>query len=283
MSFNRFRSAHSKPKPAYEREAHSTRALYKQPSTSTSTYTSSSSRTPTLEEDLIPLTNSMSISRNNSFTMKTLDPRRLSMRLKRSSPSPSTSPSTSPAPYDQYTTHRSNTDPLPLPSTASASGARAEFIYKPINRTDYTAAVAETATAQGRFSPVPTAGSRYTYNHLPSGPASRKHTMGLGIEERTIASQAHSHRQSRSRSRSRAPLYPQTRARSQAHYAPYDEDDSHDSHDLYDDLDEGYGVARRERRDYAPDLYTSAAEKRCHRAARRLTTVMVPDAEDIYG
>ncbi|RDW81389.1 uncharacterized protein DSM5745_04946 [Aspergillus mulundensis] len=274
MSFNRFRSAHSKP--AYERDAHSTRALplYKQ-------YSSSSTRTPTLEEDIIPLTNtrSMSVSRNNSFTMKTLDPRRLSMRLKRSSgsPSPASSPSTSPAPYDQYTTHRSNTDPLPLPSCAS-SGSRAEFVYKPIHRKDYTAVVAETATVQAR-SPVLASGSRYHYNHLPSGPACRKH-MGLGIEERTIASQAQAQRQtqSRSRSRSRAAVHP--RARAQAHYA-YDEDEINDSHDLYDDLDEGYGAARRERSRPA-DLYTSAAEKR-HRAARRLTTVMVPDAEDIYG
>ncbi|KAL4984032.1 hypothetical protein BDW68DRAFT_167751 [Aspergillus falconensis] len=256
MSFNRFRNTDSS-KPAYDRRD-GTRALDK----------SSSSRTPTLEEGIIPLTNSMSTSRNNSFTMNALNPRRLSLRLKRSSISPSPTPT--PAPYDQHNTsaaHRSHTDSLLLPGSASSSSStRAEFIYKPIRRTDYTAVVAETATAQSR------PGSRYHYNHLPAGPASGKHMeYGNRMEDRTISSQS----QSRSRSRSRA----QPRARTRAHYAPYDDA----SDDLYNDMDEGYASVARPRRDYTADLYTSAAEKRCHRAARRLTTVMVPDAEDIYG
>ncbi|KAL4743971.1 hypothetical protein BDV11DRAFT_176574 [Aspergillus similis] len=256
MSLNRLRNIDSS-KPAYDRR--DDRAIYKP----------SSSRTPTLEEDIIPLTNSISISRNNSFKMKALDPRRLSMRLKRSSTSPSPTP---PAPYDQNSTstfHRSLTDSLPLPRHASTSpGPRAEFIYKPIHRTDYTAVVAETATAQSRVA------SRYHYNHLPAGPASGKH-MGHGnrMEERTISSQS----QSRSRSRSRA--QPQARAR----YAFYGEDEIDAGDDLYNDMDEEYTSVARPRRDYAADLYTLAADKRCHRAARRLTTVMVPDAEDIYG
>ncbi|KAL4813616.1 hypothetical protein BDW67DRAFT_105168 [Aspergillus spinulosporus] len=255
MSFNRFRNIDSS-KPAYDRRDH--RALHKP----------SSSRTPTLEEDIIPLTNSISISRNNSSKMKALDPRRLSIRLKRSSISPSTTPP--PAPYEQHSTstfHRSHPDSLPLPRHASSSpGTRTEFIYKPIHRTDYTAVVAETATAQSRLA------SRYHYNHLPAGPASGKH-LGRGnrMEERTISSQ------SRSRSRSRA------RPQARALYAPYDEDEINAGDDLYNDMDEAYTSVARPRRDYTAELYTLTADKRCHRAARRLTTVMVPDAEDIYG
>ncbi|KAL4749812.1 hypothetical protein BDW72DRAFT_177413 [Aspergillus terricola var. indicus] len=255
MSLNRLRNIDSS-KPASDRR--DDRTLYKP----------SSSRTPTLEEDIIPLTNSISTSRNNSFKMKALDPRRLSVRLKRSSTS--TSPTPPLAPYDQHNTstlYQSHTDSLPVSRHALPSpGTRAEFIYKPIHRTDYTAVVAETATAQSRLA------SRYHYNHLPTGPASGKH-MGRGnrMEERTISSQ------SRSRSRSRA--QPQARA----HYAPYGENEINAGDDLYNDLDEEYTSVARPRRDYAAELYTLAAEKRCHRAARRLTTVMVPDAEDIYG
>ncbi|KAL6238878.1 hypothetical protein BDW75DRAFT_200513 [Aspergillus navahoensis] len=262
MSFNRFRNTDS-TKPAYDRRD-GTCAVYKP----------SSSRTPTLEEGIIPLVNSMSISHNNSFKMKALNPRRLSMRLKRSSTSPSPTPT--PAPYDQYhtsTVHRSHTDSLPLLDSASlSSNTRAEFIYKPIRRTDYTAVVAETATAHSR------PGSRYHYNHPPTGPASAKH-MGHGnrMEDGTISSQS----QSRSRSRSRARA--QHRAQAQAHYAAYDEVEYDASDDLYDDMNEAYASVARPRRDYTANLYTSTAEKRCHRAARRLTTVMVPDAEDIYG
>ncbi|KAL4974882.1 hypothetical protein BDW66DRAFT_138779 [Aspergillus desertorum] len=253
MSFNRLRNTVSS-KPAYDRR--DDRALYKP----------SSSRTPTLEEDIIPLANSMSISRDNSFAMKALNPRRLSMRLKQSSTSPSPTPS--PASYDQHnpsTILRSHTDSLSLPGSAfSSSNSRAEFIYKPIGRTDYTAVVAETATAQSR------PGSRYQYNHLSAGSASGKH-MGVGnqMEERTVLS----------RSRSGA----QHRARARTHHTVYDGGEINASDDLYNDMDEGYASLARPRRDYTVDLYTSAAEKRCHRAARRLTTVMVPDAEDIYG
>ncbi|KAL5000072.1 hypothetical protein BDV10DRAFT_183663 [Aspergillus recurvatus] len=265
MSFNRFRNTDSSrpSRPAYDRRD-GTRALYKP----------SPSRTPALEEGITPLTSSMSLSRNNSFTMKALNPRRLSMRMKRSSTS--LSPTPTPTPYDQHNTstvHQSHTDSLSLlDSASSSSSTRAEFIYKPIRRTDYTAVVAETATAQSRT------GSKYHYNHLPAGPASGKN-MGRGsrMEDGTISSQSQS--QSRSRSRSRA----QPRARARAHYAPYDEFEYDASDDLYNDMDEGEVSVSRPRRDYTADLYTSAAEKRCHRAARRLTTVMVPDAEDIYG
>ena len=255
MSLHRFRNIDSS-RPAYDRR--DDRALYKP----------SSSRTPSLEEDIIPLTSSISISRNNSSKMKALDPRRLSMRLKRSSIPPSPTPS--PAPYDQHSTstfHRTHPDSLPLPRHTSPSpGTRTEFIYKPIHPTDYTAVVAETATAQSRLA------SRYHYNHLPAGPASGKHTgHGNCMEERTISSQ------SRSRSRSRA--RPQARAR----YASYDEDEINAGDDLYNDMDGEYTSVARPRRDYSTELYTLTADKRCHRAARRLTTVMVPDAEDIYG
>jgi hypothetical protein len=92
---------------------------------------------------------------------------------------------------------------------------------------------------------------------------------------------------------------PQSRSRSRAR-ARYDEESERCTRDLYDDLDEQPVYSRDAERARAlaslqarpgrelatatlgAETYTSAAEKRRSRAAKRLTTVMVPDADAIY-
>ncbi|KAL4796814.1 hypothetical protein BDV19DRAFT_77571 [Aspergillus venezuelensis] len=321
MSLNRFRhtntSSSNKPLfeislPAAPKPTHF-RALYKH---SRVKVTSPSTSFEDTDEDIVPLTGSsisshssksstssssssgdtasasasgslsLPVSRNNSFKMKTLDPRRLSMRLK-SSTSSSTSRPNSPvsnASHDTntdnattttFTTNRAHTDPLPFPSSTSSSAGRADFIYKPIRRTDYTTVVAETATTQNptpnpNRTPLSSASpSRYQYNYI-SGRAgsSGKERQALGLP---LAP--------RPRDRTRL------RARAQAHYALHDDEDD----DPYNDLDGGYIPSSASRgHEYAvpaPVLESSAsaAERKRVKAARRLTTVMVPDAEDIYG
>ncbi|KAL4922494.1 hypothetical protein BDW62DRAFT_172640 [Aspergillus aurantiobrunneus] len=241
MSLNRFRNQNYS-KPLYDQRGDVSlppRALYKP-----------SRAAPGHEDDIISLTgsNSTPVSRNNSFTMKSLNPRSLSVRLKNRS---SKSPSPSPSPREQNhssTVNRSHIDQLPASgSAAGVGGARAEFVYKPIHRTDYTAVVAETATAQSRP-------SRYQYHHIASGRAGRYMEGQGGL-----------------------PVTPHPRSRARAGQDGSDKRGC----DLYNDLDMGYDTVSRPRGEHA-DMYSSAAEKQ-RRAARRLTTVMVPDAEDIYG
>jgi uncharacterized protein YgiB involved in biofilm formation len=96
---------------------------------------------------------------------------------------------------------------------------------------------------------------------------------------------------------------PQSRSRSRAR-AHYDEESERyvRDRDLYDNLDEQPIYSRdderaralaslqaRPGREYGTttvgagaETYTSAADKRRSRAAKRLTTVMVPDVDEIY-
>ncbi|KAL4953622.1 hypothetical protein BDW69DRAFT_164831 [Aspergillus filifer] len=316
MSLNRFRhtntsSSSSSNKPLFEislpaapNSTHA-RALYKHSRVKVASPNTSFEDT---DDDIIPLTGSsisshssksstsssssgdsasgslsLPVTRNNSFKMKTLDPRRLSMRLK-SSTITSTSRPNSPlsgASRDSnadnnttFTTNRAHTDPLPLQSSNSSAG-RADFIYKPIHRTDYTTVVAETATAHNpTLNRVPLSSaspSRYQYNYI----SGRAGNSGKGKERQGL------------------PLAPRPRngtrlrARAQAHYALHDDEDD----DPYNDLDGGYTPSSSSRGyEYAvptAESYSSssasAAERKRVKAARRLTTVMVPDAEDIYG
>ncbi|KAL4864595.1 hypothetical protein BDV12DRAFT_175900 [Aspergillus spectabilis] len=247
MSLNRFRKPNPS-KPLYNPRTggdisipipKDTRAPYKL-----------SRMTPTYDDDTTPLTGSSSssssasstMSGQNSFTMKTLNPRHLSMRLKSRASNPS-SPST---PEDKPTDHRTHTEP-----GVGLGGGRAEFIYKPIPRQNYPTVVAETVAAQSR--PV----SRYQYHYIPS-------TRGVRYMEEPVA------------------------PRSRAHYIPaLDDEDRLDRRgsDLYNDLDGEYerNLGRAPYISSESDIYTSAAEKRRSRAARRLTTAMVPDADEIYG
>ncbi|KAL4929108.1 uncharacterized protein BDV17DRAFT_291106 [Aspergillus undulatus] len=297
MSLNRFRNTNTSTStssrnlkhqslyeislPAAPKPAHA-RSLYKHSRVTVSPSTSFEDT----DDNIIPLTGSsissqssksstsssssgsgslslpLPVSRKNSFTMKTLDPRRLSMRLKSSASTsrPNSPLSSSRDSNDTISVNRAHTDPLPLPSSSSSSSSgRAEFIYKPIRRTDYTTVVAETAIATAatknyNHTYQPTSSSRYQYNHISSGPGRANQSL---------------------------PAAPRPRARAQAHYA-HALDDEEDN--LYNDLDEEYAASRP--REYAipvADMYSSAAERKRVRAARRMTTVMVPDAEDIYG
>ncbi|KAL4885582.1 hypothetical protein BJY04DRAFT_136156 [Aspergillus karnatakaensis] len=247
MSFSRFRKP-NQTKPLYNQRTggdisipipKDIRTAYK-----------SSRITPSCEDDdIIPLTGSSTSStsstssRRDSFTMKTLNPRRLSLRLKSRASNP-TSPST---PEHKPTDYRTHTE-----AGAGIGGGRADFIYKPITRQDYPTVVAETAASQSR--PV----SRYQYHYIPS---------------------------------TRGERYMEEPSRSRAHYThTLDDEDRLDrrGRDLYNDLDEEYernlgGAPWGGYTTSESDIYTSAAEKRRSRAARRLTTVMVPDADEIYG
>ncbi|KAL4804295.1 hypothetical protein BDV18DRAFT_142907 [Aspergillus unguis] len=269
MSFHRFRTNHS----SYDRQdmprENTSRALYRprfsrassshSTSTSSSSATSTRTRTPSLEEDIIPLTSSLSLSSNNSFTMKTLNPRRLSMRLKGKSV------------YEERddTAARSHHETSHPERERGVAGGRADFIYKPLQRTDYTAVISSASMGHTQRSPTaPTC--LYSGNHIPS---QRGRRAGLDekvpVRARAVAPQA----QTQSRSRSRA--------RAQAYYTRNGEDDIDTRSDLYNDMDEQYITSSPRPRE--ANVYTSAAEKRRKRAAKRLTTVMVPDAEDIYG
>ncbi|KAL2870280.1 uncharacterized protein BJX67DRAFT_345073 [Aspergillus lucknowensis] len=212
-----------------------------------------------VDDDTIPLTGppSTPVSRQNSFTMKTLNPRRLSLRLKNRPQNPPSSPSSTSTSSEEPRSHQTP-DHRSQTETQGGTGGRPEFVYKPICRTNYPAVVAETVAAQSR------PGSRYQYHYIPS-------RRGDNMMP-----------QSQSRSRAHAHAY--------AHYAAGYES----GRNLYGDLDDdiSYPLSRLEGgRTTGPsrapreraESYTSAAEKRRSRAARRLTTVMVPDAEDIYG
>ncbi|KAL2818786.1 hypothetical protein BDW59DRAFT_151835 [Aspergillus cavernicola] len=271
MSFSRFRKPNpNTSKPLYERRDISYNPSYMPPNN--------------IDDDIIPLTgssaSSSSTSRRNSFTLKALSPRRLSIRLKsRSSPpSPSSLSSSSSSSSDQKKEkHRTHSTPdnnitrsyndktARRPKEPLSGGGRGEFIYKPLHRQDYPTVVAETVAAQSRPA------SRYAYNYIPAASGTWGGELSVPMQPRA---------RSRSRSRSRP------------HYTLDD-----DRHELHDDMDNyGHGNGRSSeggtsrasimgsRREYShPDIYTSAAEKRLSRAARRLTTVMVPDADEIYG
>lgn len=228
-----------------------------------------------LEDDIVPLTDlkSTPVSRNNSFAMKTLNPRSLSIRLKnRSGKSPAPSPSPSPAPYETNYTHaspvyRPHIEPLPSPNPAAASvstgggNTRAEFIYKPIRRTDY---VAETVTSQSQNqsqSQSQRSRPQYQYNYI--SPNRSPHLAAGTWGHAGLPAGPAPQSQSRSRAQAQAQL-----------------DGRRDS-DLYNDLDIVVPRARAECGYTDKSMYSAAEKKR--RAARRLTTVMVPDAEDIYG
>ncbi|KAI9371946.1 hypothetical protein BJX61DRAFT_543157 [Aspergillus egyptiacus] len=242
MSLNRFRLPTASI-PLYERRDASSNTQYK----------SSSPRTHEYDSDIIPLTGLSSssgstssssttssaspISRQKSFTIKSLNPRRLSMRLKSRSNPPSPSASED-KPKPKHTE----------PEERALRGG-SEFIYKPITRQAYPTVVAETVAARRPA-------SRYAYNYTPAA----------GRDTLAVPAPPVSAPRSRSRSRSRGAL-------------------GDDAEGLYDDLNEwdyrgSSGAADRDR-DW--DLYTSAAERKRIRAARRLTTAMVPDADEIYG
>ncbi|KAL3466037.1 hypothetical protein BJX64DRAFT_284971 [Aspergillus heterothallicus] len=270
MSFTRFRkhpatTSSSTAKPLQERQGNV-------PTLSpTNTRAYKSSRSHVIDDETISLTGS-NPTRQNSFTMKTLNPRRLSLRLK-SRPQGQSQPHSQSAPTSSssspsYSTTEHKQRHMETPSAGSSSGSvaggRSEFVYKPVHRPAYPTVVAETKAQISSQRPV----SRYQYNYIPTG-------------------------------RSRYPSLEETLPRSRSTLA-YEEDQTElyrrDSNP-YDDLDgqSAYSSldaeraralaslqARPQRGEYAGETYTSAAEKRRSRAAKRLTTIMVPDADEIY-
>ncbi|KAL2814287.1 hypothetical protein BJX63DRAFT_392643 [Aspergillus granulosus] len=265
MSLARFRKHTSTTtKPLQERQGNISTVL------PTHSRTSKSSYSHLNDDEDIPLSGPAS-TRQSSFTMKTLNPRRLSLRLKnrpQAQPHSQSAPSSSSSSPSYSTTEHKQRHIEPT-AAAGGVGGRPEFIYKPIRRTDYPTVMAE-ANAQAQSQrPV----SRYQYTYISPG-------------------------------RSRYPTPEETRpgSRARAHYALDEESDRYRrGSDLYDDLDEqpAYSSrdaeraralaalqARPQRSAYTGAVgettYTSAAEKRRSRAAKRLTTVMVPDADEIY-
>ncbi|KAL3473398.1 hypothetical protein BJX99DRAFT_233678 [Aspergillus californicus] len=226
-------------------------------------------------DDTIPLTGSSmastsstssstfsSGSRSNSFT---LNPRRLSLRLKSKTrsgpPSPSSSVSSSTSSSSTSSGQSRSQHNTHTPSHTSTH-PRAEFIYKPLHRQDYPTVIAETVRPA----------SRYTYNYIPSGRSTRSSGSAggkIGGQMSPVPGTQYQYEgQGQSQSQS------QSRART-----THNERDNENG--LYDDLDNGYISAGRRHSNMS--IATSAAEKRRTRAARRLTTVMVPDEDEIYG
>ncbi|KAJ0421605.1 hypothetical protein BJY00DRAFT_282020 [Aspergillus carlsbadensis] len=272
MSFTRFRkptTSTTTTKPLQERQGNITSL----PPTQSRPYKPSHIIN---DDEAIPLTGLIS-TRQRSFTMKTLNPRRLSLRLKSRPQHHSAPSSSSSSPSYTSTEHKQRHIEPPAPGSA---GSRTDFVYKPVRRTDYTAVVAETQQSQSH-SPTQRPVSRYQYNYIPTGrsryPSMDDHPVPVP------APQSHS------------------RSRARAHYDEESERYARDrDSDLYDDLDEQPVYSRdaeraralaslqaRPGREYATatlgaENYTSAVEKQRSRAAKRLTTVMVPDVDEIY-
>ncbi|KAL2836580.1 hypothetical protein BJY01DRAFT_221881 [Aspergillus pseudoustus] len=273
MSFTRFRK-HSTPtsststKPLQERQGNISTLL------PTHTRTYKSSRSHKIDDEAIPLTGPAP-TRQNSFSMKTLNPRRLSLRLKsrpQAQPHSHSAPFSSSSSPSYTTTEHKQRHVETTGAGSSSAGGRPEFVYKPLHRANYPTVVAETKAQTQSQRPA----SRYQYNYSPTG-------------------------------RSRYPTLEETQPRSRSrthHSGAYGEEAASERYrrdsDPYDDLDEQSGYssrdaeraralaslqARPQRGEYAGatgEMYTSASEKRRSRAAKRLTTVMVPDADEIY-
>ncbi|KAE8382939.1 hypothetical protein BDV26DRAFT_252353 [Aspergillus bertholletiae] len=211
----------------------------------------SSTRSSRKNYDKASIPENTAPSRQNSFSMGTLNPRRLSMRL---------------TPRPRYPTEDpTEREHLHYPDR------RAEFAYKPIHQ-DYSTEVTEKAASRVHDSP------RFRYipadtRRAAASPGSHRYSTSsqhslqsssTGIEEREIRPRRHL-QDSRYEDR-------------YDHYVePHDR--SHQSSRT------GYRTSG-EYTEWAMAAQMSASsslEKKKLRAARRMTMTMVPDAEDIYG
>ncbi|KNG83036.1 hypothetical protein ANOM_008161 [Aspergillus nomiae NRRL 13137] len=190
-------------------------------------------------------------SRQNSFSMSTLNPRRLSMRL---------------APRSRHSTEDPNEkEHLHHPDR------RTEFAYKPIHQ-DYSTEVAEKAASRGHDSP--------RFRYIPAD--TRAAAVSTG-SHRYSASSHHSMQSNRAEIEER---YNQPRR----YYRDSHLEDKYDHYvEPHERSHRSSRAGYRTSGEYSEWVMaaqmntTSSSEKKRLRAARRMTMTMVPDAEDIYG
>lgn len=198
----------------------------------------------------------------SSFSVKALNPRRLSMRISSRSKPTTDYPKENTTPTDRQT---------------KAERRVSQFTYRPIHQ-DYPTEMAEKASRQSQHSP--------RFKYIPTAP---QYAEELGLPtSRRWSSQRHSVQSS----------CPSEGTRRSHRRYPDAAEDCYDD-EYYEERRERYERPLSTRRDRSSVDYYSAAtssrrgspalgrsggatEKR-GRSGRNLTTAMVPDADDIYG
>ncbi|OGM47065.1 hypothetical protein ABOM_003633 [Aspergillus bombycis] len=190
-------------------------------------------------------------SRQNSFSMSTLNPRRLSMRL---------------APRSRHSTE----DPSEK-EHLHHSDRRTEFAYKPIHQ-DYSTEVAEKAASRAHDSP--------RFRYIPAD--TRAAAVSTGSRRYSTSSQ-HSMQSNHAGIEERD-------SRPRQHYRDSHYEDKYDHYvEPHERSHRSSRTGCRTSGEYsewamaAQMNATSSLEKKRLRAARRMTMTMVPDADDIYG
>ncbi|OJJ71193.1 hypothetical protein ASPBRDRAFT_126637 [Aspergillus brasiliensis CBS 101740] len=205
----------------------------------------------------------------SSFSVKALNPRRLSMRI-----SSRSKPTTTDYPKENTTT-------TPTADRQTKADRRvSQFSYRPIQQ-DYPTEMAEKASRQSQHSP--------RFKYIPTAP---RYAEELGLPT--------SRRWSSQRDSVQSSCPSEGTRRSHRRY-PDAEEDCYDD-EYYEERRERYSRPLSTRRDRSSVDYYSAAttssssrrgslalgrsggttEKR-GRSGKNLTTAMVPDADDIYG
>ncbi|GKZ20726.1 hypothetical protein AbraIFM66951_003027 [Aspergillus brasiliensis] len=181
----------------------------------------------------------------SSFSVKALNPRRLSMRISSRSKPTAT----------DYPKENTTTTTTPTADRQTKADRRvSQFSYRPIQQ-DYPTEMAEKASRQSQHSP--------RFKYIPTAP---RYAEELGLPT--------SRRWSSQRDSVQSSCPSESTRRSHRRYPDAEED-------CYDDE---YYEERRERRRGSLALGRSGGttEKR-GRSGKNLTTAMVPDADDIYG
>ncbi|PWY93519.1 hypothetical protein BO94DRAFT_582903 [Aspergillus sclerotioniger CBS 115572] len=209
------------------------------------------------DQAIVPTEDDRHASQSSSFSVKALNPRRLSMRISQRSKQTTDCPKED----DRHT---------------KAERRVSQFSYRPIQQ-DYPTEMAEKAARQSQHAP--------RFRYIPTGPGYAEE-LGLGAPRRlsSCRESAQSSYASESTDRGTRHSYRRSPIGGDA-YEEYDEDGYHG--EMYP---RPLSIQRRDRSsvDYSrrasPSLGRSLApstEQR-GRSGRYLTTAMVPDAEDIY-
>ncbi|KAH8428561.1 uncharacterized protein LDX57_006257 [Aspergillus melleus] len=221
-----------------------------------------------VEEDAVPSARPSrhSHARQSTFSMSTLNPRRLSVRL---------------GPRPKHTAENN----VAHEPTAQRD-RRTEFAYKPIHK-DYATEVAEHVATNDHPSPQ--------FRYIPATPRYAE-DVGLPLPSPYASSSASS---SSSRSKDSVRVGSDHR-RERDRQTVYSDDLNEEDEDEYTAYPSGRSSSRLSRAEYrssadysgrrASSLFggrssgaTSAEKKRYRSSARYLTTDMVPDADEMYG
>ncbi|PLB54601.1 hypothetical protein P170DRAFT_432228 [Aspergillus steynii IBT 23096] len=220
-------------------------------------------------EDHVPSTRStrhVNSSRQSTFSMSTLNPRRLSVRL---------------APRSRHAVDSTGHE---LAGPESNRASRTEFAYKPIHQ-DYPTEVAEHSATHDHPSP--------RFRYIPATP---RYAEDMGMPSPYSSSSSST---SFSRSRESVRLGVNVDRRDRDRQTMYSDDLNEEDEDEYCSHRPGRSSSRLSRSGYrsssdfsqrASSLFggrntgASSSEKKRYRSSTRyMTTDMVPDADEIYG